>query len=236
MAHFILVHGAWHGAWCWYKVVPLLQAAGHSVDVFDLPSNGVDRTPPGSVTFQDYVDRVVAALDAAPERAILVGHSLGGRSISQAAEARPDRVRMLVYLAAFMLKSGEGSAFREGDNAAVSGTLIPNADGSAVSVNPESLREIFYGGCSGEDLALARACLVLQSTGAMGAPLALTPANYGRVPRAYIECTRDRAIPHEIQRRMMDEQPPKRLITMDTDHSPFFSAPLDLARHLDSLA
>ena len=45
MAHFILVHGAWHGAWCWYKVVPLLRAAGHRVDAINLPGHGIDRTP-----------------------------------------------------------------------------------------------------------------------------------------------------------------------------------------------
>lgn len=236
MAHFILVHGAWHGAWCWYKVRPLLQAAGHTVDVFDLPSNGIDRTPPGQVTFQDYVDRVVAAIDAAPEPAILVGHSLGGRSISQAAEARPDRVAWLVYLTAIMVRDGEASCFQQSDNAPIFGAIVQAPDGASMSVRPDLLKEIFYGGCSVEDIALANACLVPQSTGAAGVPLSLSAGNYGRIPRAYIECTRDNAIPIAIQRRMMDAQPPKRVISMDTDHSPFFSAALDLARHLDSLA
>ena len=235
MAHFVLVHGAWHGAWCWYRVIPLLRAAGHTVDALDLPSNGVDRTPTADVRFGDYVARVVRAIDDAPSPVILVGHSLGGKTISQAAEARPDRVAWLVYLAAMMLKDGESSWFLPGETLAVERALVPAPEGVATTVRRELVRELFYGLSPNEDVALAEACLVPQANVIAGAPVGLSLTNYGRVRRAYIECTRDNAIPIAIQRRMMEAQPPKRTFSMETDHSPFFSKPLDLARHLDSL-
>jgi pimeloyl-ACP methyl ester carboxylesterase len=57
MSTFLLVHGAWHGAWCWSKLVPELEALGHKTIVFDLPSHGEDKTPAGDVTLDDYAAR-----------------------------------------------------------------------------------------------------------------------------------------------------------------------------------
>lgn len=108
MGTYILIHGSFFGAWD--KVVPLLEERGHEVIAPDLPGYGDDATPVGEITLQDYTDKAVEALDAAPEPAILVGHSRGGVVISQAAEERPEKVRTLVYLAAFMLPDG-GSLF-----------------------------------------------------------------------------------------------------------------------------
>ena len=75
MSTFVLVHGAWHGAWCWEKVVPLLEGAGHEVVTLDLPGHGEDGTPALEVTMESYTDRVVGALDARSEPVVLVGHS-----------------------------------------------------------------------------------------------------------------------------------------------------------------
>ena len=105
--HFILVHGAWHGAWCWYKIVAGLEAAGHRVTAVDLPSGGIDGTAPEMVTLQTQADRVIALLDAQTEPVILVGHSAGGPVISLAAEARPQKIAKLVYLTALLLLDGD---------------------------------------------------------------------------------------------------------------------------------
>ena len=107
MSHFVLIHGAWHGAWCWYKLAAVLRAAGHMVTCPDLPGHGVDRTPTADVTLASYVGRVVEVLDAALEPVVLLGHSMGGAVVTQAAEERPDRVRHLVYLAAFAPGDGQ---------------------------------------------------------------------------------------------------------------------------------
>ncbi len=103
MSTFVLVHGSWHGAWCWNKLTPLLEREGHAVIAPDLPGHGEDWTPIPEISLQSYVDRVGEALDSAPEPAILVGHSMAGTVISQLAEQRPDQVAGLVYLCAFLL-------------------------------------------------------------------------------------------------------------------------------------
>ena len=107
MSTFVLVHGAWHGAWCWYKVVPRLEQAGHRVVAPDLPSLGSDKTPISQVSLRLWTDRVCQVLDAETDPVILVGHSRGGIVISEAAEARPEKVQRLVYLCAFLLRDGE---------------------------------------------------------------------------------------------------------------------------------
>src|SRR5713101_7587513 len=104
MSTYILVHGAWHGAWCWQKVTPLLELAGHMVIAPDLPGHGNDLTPLAAVTLASSVQCITDIIDAIPEKEeiILLGHSLGGMVISQGAEARAERIQRLVYLSALL--------------------------------------------------------------------------------------------------------------------------------------
>lgn len=106
MAKFILVHGSWHGAWCWREVVPLLASLGHEALAIDLPGHGEDRTPADQITSRHYVDCIVTALRAASEPPVLVGHSLGGAMASQAVELIPDRTRALICVASLVPPSG----------------------------------------------------------------------------------------------------------------------------------
>jgi pimeloyl-ACP methyl ester carboxylesterase len=101
--HFVLVHGQWHGSWCWNKVVPLLTAQGHRVTAIDLPGRGGDPKELAKLTPADYVSAVTRVLDASPEPVVLVGHSLGGGTVSLAGEARPEKIKRLVYLTAFLV-------------------------------------------------------------------------------------------------------------------------------------
>ena len=107
MNTFVMVHGAWHGAWCWYKLVPLLQSAGHTVIAPDLPSLGMDRTPLSQVSLDTWVEHICHVVDTASEPVVLVGHSRGGIIISEVAERRSDKIALLVYLAAYLLRDGE---------------------------------------------------------------------------------------------------------------------------------
>ena len=237
MTTFVLVHGAWHGAWCWDKVVPLLERAGHRVVAIDLPGHGRDKTPLKDVTLAAYAARVVEALKAQPEPSALVGHSMGGAAISQAAERAPDRISTLVYLTAFLLRDGESLLqVASGDaDALVLPNLVQAPDGSSATVREDALREVFFGGCPDADVERARRLLVPQATAPFATPLHVTEANFGRVPRVYIECLRDRAISPAVQKQMYTATPCRRVISMDTDHSPFFSAPRELAEHLARL-
>ena len=102
-----LVHGAWHGSWCWKNIKGELERHGHTVVARDLPGLGEDKTPAEEVTLERYTDAVCETLLSEPEPVLLVGHSMAGIVISQAAERRPDRIKGLVYITAYLLREGQ---------------------------------------------------------------------------------------------------------------------------------
>lgn len=238
MSTYVLIHGAWHGGWCWHKVVPLLERAGHRALAPDLPGHGNDRTPPAAVTLQAYADRVCEVLSAQPEPVILVGHSMGGAVISQAAEQCPDRVKTLVYLCAYLLRDGEvlSTEAQKDPERIVGRYTVPSADGTSMTVRDEGLKALFYTDCSDEDVAYARERLVPQAIAPLATPVHVSAERWGRIPRVYIECLHDRTISPTAQKRMYSAMPGTPVLSLHTGHSPFFSAPQALADHLLSLA
>jgi pimeloyl-ACP methyl ester carboxylesterase len=233
MSKFVLVHGAWHGAWCWYKVVPLLERAGHEVIAMDLPSLGIDRTPISAVTLETWTDSVVAALDRGAEQSVLVGHSMGGIVISQAAERHPEKVKILVYISAFLLRDGESLlSLAAQDPGKIPEISTLSSDGRSMNFNPHRARDVLYNDCSEDDIALATRLLPAQALAPLESPQRLSESRFGRVPRIYIQCLRDRAVPPALQFAMCASSPCARIIAMDSDHSPFLSHPQALAGHL----
>lgn len=231
---YVLVHGAWHGSWCWDKVVPLLEKEGHTVVAPDLPGHGGDATPIGRVTLQAYADCVCSVLDAQSEPVILVGHSMGGVVITQAAEYRPEKIDTLVYLTAFLLRNGESLLqVAEADaEALVLRNLIMAEDQSYATVRTEAAKDMFYGDCSDEDVARALSLMCPQAAAPLATPVNTSEGNFGGVRRLYISTLQDRAITPTCQEQMYTALPCERVIAMDTSHSPFLSAPEELARHL----
>jgi pimeloyl-ACP methyl ester carboxylesterase len=233
MSTFVLVHGAGHGAWCWHKLVPELEALGHRVVTLDLPGLGDDKTPVAEVTYERTIDRVVETVSRQAEPVVLVGHSLGGVSISATAEAIPDRIKLLIYLAAFLPVDGDSvNAIYESPDWPRETAAIPpirSADGLAMSHTPEGARQRFYQDCSDEDVAYAIARLKPQPMVMRNTPVRVSPERFGRVPRAYIMCLNDQAAPPERQRRMVARSPCKIVVSLPTGHSPFLSAPALLA-------
>src|SRR4051812_19833258 len=110
MARFVLVHGAYGGAWEWQPVIAGLDAARHSAEAFDLPGAGDDRTPVAGVTLEACVERTCGVLAAGPEPAILVGHSMGGMVVTQSAARCPERIALLVYVCAFLPATARASS------------------------------------------------------------------------------------------------------------------------------
>jgi hypothetical protein len=117
--------------------------------------------------------------------------------------------------------------------------VLPNLrmpeDLSYSSVNDEIVKEAFYGHCSEEDINYAKPRLVPEASAPFQSPVFTTEENFGQIPRVYISCLKDKALGPFTQEKMYTNLPCEKLIRMDTDHSPFFSAPEELARHLLSI-
>jgi len=238
MARFLLIHGAWHGAWCWHKMIPVLTALGHEAVAIDLPGHGVDKTPTAAVNLARYVERVGSALAEGEGPWVMVGHSMGGAVITAAAEQYPERVGGLVYLTAIALASGESMAsnpVKASPQTFLAG-LVMSPDRTSTRFQPDALRDIFYADCDPADIALAALCLVPQSTAVMRDPVHYSAERWGRIPRAYVVCTADQALTPEGQRQMLDRMGFDRVVELATSHSPFFSAPDALAARLTALA
>ena len=238
MSTFVLVHGAWHGAWCWDKVVPLLEGAGHKVVVLDLPGHGEDETPALEVTMESYTERVVEALDAHPEPVVLVGHSLSGTVVSQAAESRPEKVEKLIYVCALLLPSGRSvsDSSQEDSESVILQNVEVQPDRGRIILKEAGMKEALYHDCPEEDFERAKRLVSPQPLAPFGTPVKVTEENFGSVRRTYIHTTKDRAISPARQEKMYTDLPCEKVVSMETGHLPFFAAPEELADHLDSLA
>jgi len=237
MATFILVHGACHGGWCWEKVQPILESHGHKVCAPDLPGLGKDHTPPANVTLADNVEKISRLLDKIDEPVVLAGHALGGVTIGQTAEARRRKLKALVYVCGLMPPSGTASRDMTAGEPDMlfrrSRELSP--DGLTYTFARSQLPAMFYQDVSAEDRYRAMERLRPQPISISTTPVTLTEERYGSVPRWYIECTQDNAIRIARQRAMVKAIPCK-VLTIECGHTPFYSAPEELAEHLETIA
>lgn len=235
---FVLVHSAWLGGWAWAPVSSILERQGHEVFAPDLPGHGEDETPPAAVRMEDYVRTVTDILDALDDRAILVGHSLGGIIISQAAEERPEKLKSLVYLTAFLLADGGSfmKATQGVEGSLVLDNLVMAEDGASVTIREDMLHKAFAHDVPKDAFEAAKPRTVPEPTAPLAAPLSITEERWGSVPRYYIECTADRAIPPTVQQAMYEAIPVRRVFSMDTSHAPNFAAPDELAGYLLKIA
>jgi pimeloyl-ACP methyl ester carboxylesterase len=244
MSTYVLVHGSWHGAWCWYKVTARLRSHGHTVIVPDMPGHGRDWRAPGSLTMQDYVDTLTTILDQASEPVVLVVHSRNGIVASLAAEARPDRIRKLVYLASYLAPIGDTPPLAKSRDGwardpesllwARQGVVV-NREGGWDMLKREIYRDALYADCSEDDIALAYALLTPEARGPNSpteTPLRTTVENFGRVRRVYIELTQDRAVTWGAQKRMYGATPCERVLTIEASHSAYFSQPDQLTKQI----
>ncbi|MED1379558.1 alpha/beta fold hydrolase [Bacillus mycoides] len=235
MSTYVLVHGAWQGEWAWDLVKPQLEAFGHTVITLDLPGSGKDTTPSQNITLDSYVNAVTATIDQQNEKVILVGHSMGGIVITQTAELIPNKIDKLVYLCAFLPQNGESLGSKLDGEAGPQFSI--NENDMTAELIPELIEQTFLNAT--EDGSIKGASfnqMRPQPLGPFQKELKISEENFGTVNRIYIETTLDRAIPIDFQRRMHTETTCTKIITLEADHSPFFSKTTELVNCLNELS
>jgi pimeloyl-ACP methyl ester carboxylesterase len=230
----LLVHGAWHGAWCWAPLQAELDRRGVPSLAVDLPGHGVSSLP--LTDLYGDAQAVAEALGRISGPVVLVGHSYGGAVITEAATRHPQNVDHLVYMTAFALDEGEavmpfiqtlppieiplGAAIRR------------SADGASSTIDPTKSEVAFYGECPKGTTEAANPRLCPQPLANFLQPV--TGAPWRSIPSTYVECTLDGAVPIEHQRAMSVRC--GNVVTLETDHSPFASKPVETADILERLA
>ena len=238
MARVVLVHGAFGRAACWDRVAPGLRAAGHSVQAIDLPGQGDDLTPVEEVTLDRYAERVCVVLAGGPPAA-LVGHSMGGMVITQAAARCPGQVARLVYVAAFLPADGQSlidiTQLPEAAGDQVQANLVVEGDPPVATIPTDALREALFHCADDEQFAWGASLRERQPVAPFTNPVALDGPGadaFAALPRAYVACLQDRAIKPALQRRMLEAAGCDPVIEIDTDHSIWASRPDELVAAL----
>jgi len=219
----VLVHGAWHGAWCWDKVVALLDEQGVPVETFDLPMT----------SFEDDVATTKAAIDRVDGDVVLCGHSYGGAVITNA--GNHPKVAHLVYLTAFACDADESPSATAPDAdlpaTDLAAALVIGDDGNT-TLKPEFIVDGFYRDCDPTDTEDAvrrlRPINLRCFTTPVGAPA------WKDTPSTYVVCTDDHAIHPALQRHMAARC--GSTVEMNTAHSPFLNRPDAVADLLAGLA
>ncbi len=235
-APVILVHGAWSSARAWDGLVPLLAAKGRTVRAVDLPGHGSDPTPPGKVGLDDYAARLADVLRDAPP-ALLVGHSMGGMAISAAAELVPEKVRKLVYVAAFLPRDGESllDLIRRQDSPGIRDAVRPGPQPGTTVLSPQAALDVLCQDATPAQRKGVAAGLGPQPNRAQTDKVRLTPERFGRIPRAYVFCTRDLVVTPELQHAMVAASPCAETFDIDSGHLPQITRPRELADILNRL-
>lgn len=230
MAAFCLLHGSWHGAWCFEKLTPHLTSAGHRAHAVELPSD-----QPGT-TCSDYAEQVTREMAELGDEVVLVGHSFGGLTIPLVAARRP--VAGLVYLAALIPKPGMSMSqqFEAGEEAIIfhEGRELTDDESLSYWTDRDAAIDSMYQDCTPQEAEWAWSRLRPQSRAAQNevCPLDELPD----VPSTFIVCLDDRLASTEWGRTTARERLDADVLEMDGGHTPMLSRPGELAELLLGLA
>ena len=235
ISRVLLVHGAWHGAWCWEPVLEALRSLGLRSEAIDLPGHGDSVEPLGDL--HGDADAVRSRLDAIGEPTLLVGHSYGGMVITDA--GGHDAVSALAYVCAFVPTAGQSAmdAFStQGPESAPTSELLGctrfTDDGSDTFLDGDDVVGVLYEDCDPAAQRWALERLGHQPTASLTqAPRHLA---WTSKPTTYVVSTRDRALPAWLQRQMA--QNADHVVEIEAGHSPFLSKPDELATLLGTAA
>ena len=229
MAHFLLIHGSWHGAWCWYKIAPRLRAHGHRVTAPDLPGRRHDRRLTQFINLS-YIANNVSRYLPSDQKTTIVVHSRYGVLASRLAEMFPERIARTIYLASYMLPTDRAAAsyFRADKGSLLQPYVTISKTGLWDFLDPAIYRDALYHDCSDDDNMLGCSLLCHEPLRPAIAKNTLTDANYGQVPRAYIRLTEDRAVTPMLQDRVINESGVDRVEEIAASHSAYFSKPDEL--------
>ena len=234
---FVLVHSAWLGSWQWEAVKKELETAGHQVITPDLPGHGASKKLASEILMDDYVNTLTQVLDSQLEPVILVGHSFNGVTVSRATELRPYKVKSLVYLTAFLVPNGVSffQAVQGVEGSKAVDNFYLSEDQTQAFVKNSEIHQAFAHDIPLEVFEKVASKIVPEPAAPLAYALEITDEQWGQVPKYYIECTLDKAIPVAVQRAMYTNNVAE-VFSLEASYTPNFSKPKELSDILLKIA
>jgi len=234
----VLVHGAFETADVWAQVITTLEKDGYAVKNVELPGRTGNEKPMSEISLALYQQTVATAIADEKGPVVLVGHSFGGFTISAEAEAEPEKIKTLVYIAAYLPKNGDSLlALATADKDSKLGPLleIDKEQGFA------AVKSGMGGGVFASDGPMpvqdaASAAVVNEPLAPLATAVMLTPARFGKVDKVAIRTLRDNVISPGFQASMIARTPVRLSMTIDTGHVPFITQPDALAVEIEKAA
>jgi len=223
--HFVLIHGAWHGGWCWEEVIKELERAGHTAEAPTMPGHQPedDRS---QITFGDYVDQIVRLLRQQAEPVVLVGHSSAGFLLQAAAPKAADKVAHLIFVNGFILPNGHSQFDLVPPEASQALTAAAQASpDNTVPVIEDFVRGVLMAGEPVELQDKLISKLVPQPLALFSTPVDTTAFEQLRTPKTIVYCKNDSSLPPGAYLGMAQGLGEHTLIEVDGGHEALFTEP-----------
>lgn len=229
----LLLHGAWHGGWCWNYLVPHLRLKSIKVLAPNLPGrSGVSEK---TLSPSGYLKFIIQLIHSSPEPVFIVAHSLAGIFASQLIESIPKKISGIAYVSAFLLRDGQSVFDVITDNPSLITQSLVISD-SHINILPKVARQALYNYCVPEIATWASNKLCPEPVEPMQTPIHFCEKKFSQVKTYYVLCTEDMATLPDFQRKMCQKFPDTQIIEFKSDHSPFLCRPKDFADLVNMLA
>lgn len=219
----VLVHGPFETADVWKLVAERLHKDGYKTVAVTLPGRRGNPLSSKRATLDLYRDAVLSPIAKQTQPVVLVGHSFAGITISNVGEAVPDKIRTLVYVAAYLPASGQSPlVLSQSDPDSKMGPAFRVSDEkSEATVDPAARGELFCNGCNPKMQKTIAAGFVSEPMGPLATPVSVSTSRFGVVDKVYIHTARDLVGSPALQAMMIAATPVHREMTLDTGHAAF---------------
>ncbi len=231
MSQYVLVHGAWHGGWCWKRVLPLIRQGGH--EAYAVTLTGVGERAHllnADIRLDTHIQDVINLISAEElNDVVLVGHSYAGVVVTGVADRLQQEnrklIRHLIYVDAVTPHPGESWSSQHPRDVVDARVEAARASGGAAIPPPDA--EVF--GLEGEDRDWVNRRQTPQPLGVYQDPLMFDPGRVALIPRTFIDCTSPPLATINVMRQRVRQEPGWRVVELATGHDPMISEPEKLA-------
>jgi pimeloyl-ACP methyl ester carboxylesterase len=228
-APFVLVHGAWHGGWCWDRVKPHLEAAGHMVytpTLAGLAERAGELS--AAINLDTHVRDVITVLERNDlHGVILVGHSYAGMVIPQVADRMPQRLKRMVFLDALLLENN--MSFKSSVPTDAWAARIKQAQEKGRGIGFPAFPAAAFGIPDKADQAWVESKLTLHPVGTYEQPMVLKHPFGNGIDKVYVDCTDPIMAPVNASRNKARAQPGWKYDAIATGHDAMVTKPRELA-------